>query len=137
MARRALRWIGAAAAGLAMLCGGLWGAFAIWFRLAPAPPLREILVGGLLLLALAAIVCLVLRRWRLVVLYGVCFAAVFGWWTMLQPSNDRAWADDVVRMASGTVEGDRLVMRDVRNFVWRSDTDFEPRWRHAATISTD
>lgn len=111
-----------------MLFAGLWGALAIWFRLAPTPPLREILAGGLLLLGLGAIVCLALRRWRVVALYGVCLVAVCGWWATLQPSNDRTWADDVARTTTGTVEGDRLVMRNVRNFVWRSDSDYEPRW---------
>jgi hypothetical protein len=123
-----LRWVGIAAAGAAMLLAGLWGALAIWFRLAPTPPLRDILAGGLLLLALVATTCLVLRRWRVVALCAVCFAAVFGWWVALHPSNDLDWADDVARTASGTVEGDRLTVHNVRNFLWRSDTDFEPRW---------
>jgi hypothetical protein len=63
-----------------------------------------------------------------VALYVVCFAAVIGWWAALQPSNDRVWADDVARMASGTVEDNRLVVRNVRNFLWRSDTDFDAKW---------
>jgi hypothetical protein len=128
MARCILRWMGTAVAGVILLCTGLWGALAIWFRLAPTPPLREILASGLLLLALAAVACLILRRWWGVVLYGVCFVAVIGWWATLQPSNNRAWADDVARTASGIVEGGRLVVHNVRNFVWRSDTDFEPNW---------
>jgi Domain of unknown function (DUF4105) len=111
-----------------MLFAGLWGTLAIWFRFVPAPPLRESLAAGFLLLALAATVCLCLRRWRVVVLYGACFAIVFGWWATLQPSNDRNWSDDVAQTTSGTVEGDRLVVRNVRNFVWRNDTDFDPRW---------
>jgi hypothetical protein len=128
MAWRVIRWLGVVPAGLVLLLSGLWGALAIWFRLAPAPPARELLAGGLLLLAVVAIVCLALRRWRVVALYGVCFVAVFAWWATLQPSNDRAWADDVARTASGTVDGDRLVMRNVRNYAWRSDSDFEPGW---------
>jgi Domain of unknown function (DUF4105) len=101
---------------------------AIWFRFAQAPPLRESLAAGFLLLALAATVCLRLRRWRVVVLFGACFAMVFGWWVTLQPSSDRNWSDDVAQTTSGTVEGDRLVVRNVRNFLWRSDTDFDPHW---------
>jgi hypothetical protein len=58
----------------------------------------------------------------------VCFAAVFGWWATLQASNDRVWADDVARSASATVEANRLVVQNVRNFLWRSDTDFDARW---------
>ena len=128
MARCIPRSVGKAVAGLILLCTGLWGALAIGLRLAPTPPLREILAGGLLLLALAAVVCVVLRRRWGIALYGVCFAAVLGWWTTLQPSNNRAWAEDVARTATGIVVGDRLVVHDVRNFVWRSDSDFEPNW---------
>jgi Domain of unknown function (DUF4105) len=123
-----LRRLGISVAALTMLLAGLWATLAIWFRLLPAPPLRELLSGGLLLLTLAAIVCLGLRRWRVVALYGACFAVVFGWWAMLQPTNDRNWSDDVARTTSGTVEGNRLVVRNVRNFLWRSDTDFDASW---------
>ena len=126
--RGTLRWLGMALAALAMLGAGLWGATAIWVRLAPTTPTREILSGSLLLLAFAAIVCMVLRRWRVVILYGACAVAVLAWWAMLQPSNDRVWAADVAQMSTGTVDGDHLVVRNVRNFQWRSDADFEPRW---------
>jgi hypothetical protein len=101
--------VGTAVAGLILLCTGLWGTLAIWFRLALTPPLREVLASALLLLAIAAVACLVLRRWWGVALYGVCFAVVLGWWITLQPSNNRAWAEDVARTASGVVVGDRLV----------------------------
>jgi hypothetical protein len=127
-ARHMVHWMGSVLAGLTMLLAGLWGALAIWLRLVPVSPLREMLAGGLLLLAITAIVCLALRRWRVVALYGVCFAAVFGWWAALQPSNDRAWSDDVALTAAGTMNGDRLDMRNVRNFLWHSDADFEPQW---------
>jgi hypothetical protein len=128
MTRSIFRWVGTAVVGLILICTGLWGALAIWFRLAPTPPLREILASGFLLLSLVAVVCLVLRRWWGVALYSVGFVAAVGWWATLQPSNNRAWADDVARTASGIVEGDRLVVHNVRNFVWRSDADFEPNW---------
>jgi hypothetical protein len=128
MARHIFRWVGTAVGGLILLCAGLWGALAIWFRLAPTPPLREIMAGCLLLLAFAAVACLVLRRWWGVALYCVCLAAVILWWETLQPSNNRVWADDVARTATGLVDGDRLVLYNVRNFIWRSDTDFQPNW---------
>jgi hypothetical protein len=111
-----------------MLLAGLWGALAIWFHFLPAPPLHEMLAGGFLLLVLAAVVCLVLRRWPVIALFGACFVGVFIWWATLQPSNDRPWADDVARTAYGTVEGDLLVVHNVRDFLWRSDTDYDQRW---------
>jgi hypothetical protein len=60
--------------------------------------------------ALAAAICLGLRRWRAVALYGVCFVVVLEWWVTLQPSNDRDWADDVARTASGIVRNDKLLV---------------------------
>ena len=50
------------------------------------------------------------------------------WWNHLPPSNDRPWADDVARVMTGTVDGDRVVLHNVRNFDWRSDSDYTQRW---------
>jgi hypothetical protein len=34
----------------------------------------------------------------------------------------------VARSVTATIEGDRVVVNNVRNFTWRSDTDFDPLW---------
>lgn len=117
-----------AAVGLVMLGAGLWAAMALWIRLVPSSPAAEITGAAMGLLTLAGVICLPLSRWRVVTLYGVGFALVLGWWAMLTPSNDRAWAPDVARTAHGTVEDDRLVLHNVRNFTWRGDTDFDENW---------
>ncbi|MBV8738758.1 MAG: DUF4105 domain-containing protein [Alphaproteobacteria bacterium] len=56
------------------------------------------------------------------------FALVVGWWMTIKPTNNRNWAPDVARTATAIITGDRLVVQNVRNFVWRSDTDFDQRW---------
>ena len=128
MAYRLLQWLAIAVAALVILGAGLWAAMALWVRLIPAPPANEILASAMVLMTLGAMICMVLRRWRVVFLYGACVAALLVWWGTLQPSNDRPWAADVAQISSGDVDGDRLVVRNVRNFQWRSDTDFDPRW---------
>ena len=50
------------------------------------------------------------------------------WWTRIPPSNEGLWADDVAQMTTGTVEGNRVILHNVRNFDWRSKTDYTQRW---------
>jgi hypothetical protein len=127
-ARRIVRFLTVGIAGVAIMLTGLWGTLAIWFRLAAVPPSREILAGGFLLLAIAAMLGLALRRWRVVIFYWTVFLILVTSWLTLTPSNNRDWADDVALTATGTLEGNRLVVRNVRNFRWRTDTDFTTRW---------
>jgi len=127
-ARQVLFRAGRAFAALGMLLAGQWATLALWFTLAPPRPFREVLAGGLMVLTVAAIAGLVRRRWRVVVAYGACLMLVLVGWMAQTPSNARAWSDDVARIASGTVTGDTLEIRNVRNFLWRSESDFEPIW---------
>jgi hypothetical protein len=43
-------------------------------------------------------------------------------------SNDRDWQPDVSVTPHATVNGDLVTIHGVRNFDYRSDTDFTPRW---------
>lgn len=40
------------------------------------------------------------------------------------PQNDRDWSEDVAVLAEATFDGDRVRVRDVRNFAYRSTTDW-------------
>lgn len=50
------------------------------------------------------------------------------WWVLQKPSHSRLWADDVSRLLHSEVQGDRAVLHNVRDFDWRSETDYTPRW---------
>jgi len=60
--------------------------------------------------------------------FTVAFGALLIWWQRIEPSNDRIWADDVAQMTTGTVDGNRVTLRNVRNFDWRSNNDYTQRW---------
>jgi hypothetical protein len=60
--------------------------------------------------------------------FAVAFGVLLVWWRRLKASNDRVWADDVAEMTAGTVEGSRVSLHDVRNFDWRTNTDYTQRW---------
>lgn len=69
------------------------------------------------------------RSWR-VGWGGLALAAAIGtlWWSSIQPSNDRLWAPDVARGVTADINGADVLLHNVRDFDWRSETDFTPRW---------
>lgn len=108
-----------------------WGALALWFQLAPAPAL--VLGAAWSLLGLAAALALLRAPgWpharKLLLAAALAGLAMLGWWQSLAPSHDRPWADDVARLLESTVDGERLELRNVRAFEWRTETDYTPRW---------
>jgi uncharacterized protein DUF4105 len=59
---------------------------------------------------------------------AIVFAVVVLWWETLEPRNDRDWQPDVARTPRADLVGDRLTMQNVRNFDYRSETDYTERW---------
>lgn len=55
-------------------------------------------------------------------------ACLLLWWGTLQPSHQRVWADDVAQLLEARVEGNYVHLKNVRNFEWRSEADYTPRW---------
>jgi hypothetical protein len=107
----------------------LWGAFALWYQL-PGGAVVEAL-GAIIWVAvgLAALVLVVKGRPLVGIgCFAVAFAVLLAWWNQIPPSNNRVWADDVSRTLSGRVVGNIVTLSDVRNFEWRSDTDYTKRW---------
>ena len=107
----------------------LWGAFALWYQ-APGSPASRTFSVAIWAVFTAGVIATLWAGRAAVGLAGfaVAFAALLIWWGSLPPSNDRVWADDVARVMTGSVDGDRVVLHDVRNFDWRSDTDYTQRW---------
>ena len=104
-----------------------WGGLALWIA-GPGPPLVRGVLVLLVLLGTVVARAALGSRVRSASLSLVTFAAVFAWWSTLTPSSDREWAPDVARMPTAEVRGDQLIIRDVRNFDYRSETDFIPRY---------
>lgn len=131
MTRRSLLVRGAAGllAGLLLVLSGGWGAFALAIRF-PAPRAARLTAAGLWTVGCGAawISWLVWRSpWALPALL-IAHAVLLAWWASIRPRNDRPWADDVARVLHGDVVGNRVVLHDVRDFVWRSDDDYDVRW---------
>lgn len=113
---------------------GVYGALALWYHPPFDAALRDATAAAWLLFSLFA-AFRVLRpaasptRRRVTTIAGAALIGFFfGWWSTILPSETRDWATDVSRPATATLAGDTLVVQNVRDFDWRSETDFTPRW---------
>ena len=107
----------------------IWGAFALWYQARGGNALKALSVC--LWVGFSSALLIAVWQGRIAVgllAFAVAFGGLLIWWQRIAPSNDRIWADDVAQMTSGTVDGNRVTLRNVRNFEWRSDTDYTQRW---------
>jgi Domain of unknown function (DUF4105) len=103
-----------------------WATLAIYYSNLPVAALRLALA---ILFAVIAIWLLWLSRARhAFVLFVVLFLGVVAWWLTISPSHDRPWRPEVAVMPRATIDGDRVRTTGVRDFEYRSLTDFTPRY---------
>jgi hypothetical protein len=105
----------------------LWAALAVWFDGPATRPLAAVLGIAVVVAALVALVR-VRPPVRALALALVAPLAVVAWWLTLAPRNDRDWQGDVARTPTAQVRGDVAVVHDLRDFRYRSETDYDERW---------
>jgi hypothetical protein len=88
---------------------------------------KPVLVANSLLF----LVSLGFARWRksVLVAYSLLFVVILsGWWFAIQPSNDREWQADLVKLPYATIKGDLVTVYNIRNVDYRSEFDFSPAY---------
>ena len=114
---------------LLLACGG-WAALALLVAGSDADQLRRARAAGVALLAVAAAVSLLARWGQAFALpaMAAAFLAVLIWFFGLPAANNRNWTADVAQTPWAEIAGDSVTIHNVRNFAWRTETDFTPRW---------
>jgi hypothetical protein len=122
--------IGLALLGLLVATGGGWAALALSISGPPPAPLPLVLAAAAGLATLATLLALASRRWRwpALGLYLLLFVGVLAWFFGLEPRNDRDWVAENAVLPRATVDGDAVTVRGIRNFAYRTETDFTPAY---------
>ncbi len=117
-----LGWIGAGIGFLFRLGLLGWGALAIYWSNLPWPAAR--LALAVLFLVFGVWALWFGRRPGMPRAFAAVFLLVLTWWWMIPPSDDRQWREEVAVKPRVEIDGDRVVIRNVRNFDFRSRDDF-------------
>jgi len=111
---------------LAILGLAAWAALALYL----GPPQSAFWALAIAAVGLVAAVSAVLPRlrWWPLALFAVVFIAFQIRWSAVQPSNDRDWQTDVAVLPFATFDGDLVTIHNIRNFDYRTETDYTPRY---------
>jgi Domain of unknown function (DUF4105) len=113
----------------AMLLIGAWGSAATWYGCGAGEPVRGLLAGAAAVFTISAVAFLATRRrWPAFAVYSGAVTIFLAWWATISPASNRDRAPEVARTLTATIGRDRAVLSNVRNFTWRSETDFDPIW---------
>jgi Domain of unknown function (DUF4105) len=122
-----LRALGIACLGLAVVGATAWASLALYYSDLPGEPLRLGLAAAFALGTLGAFLFLPDRR-RTLLGFGAAVAIVLLWWLSIEPSNERDWQVDVAVLPYATRDGDLVTLHNVRNFDYRTEQNFAPRY---------
>jgi Domain of unknown function (DUF4105) len=115
---------------LVMLGMSGWGVLALvyWDRATPVLRYSLATLYGVVALGLMIGSALRHRRWQALSAFMALFALLVACWSTIAPSNDRDWEPENAVLAFASIDGDRITLHNIRNFDYRSETDFTPAY---------
>jgi len=113
----------------AFLLATIWASLALWYQLPTGTIIKSAAIAAWLTFSgLTAWAAWRHRPIRGVIAYLLGLTLLIIWWQTLAPSNLRDWADDVAETTTVTLQGSIATVSHVRNFDWRSTTDYTAHW---------
>ncbi len=124
--RKIARFIVTGIMSVAVFLFTAWAFAALWFDVSRA--WLRILVVLVFALALLVVRGMVKGSWARLAAYAGCSLLVMMWWFTLKPTNDPPWDPDVDRTAWAEVNGDQVVVHNVRNCKYRAEKEYSDCW---------
>jgi hypothetical protein len=127
---RALVGLGLTALGLAKAVAAGWGALVLFYLAPGSGAARTALASGFAALGAAAVAALAVRRarWPAALAFAAALALVLVVWGRAIPSNNRDWQPEVATLPWATIAGDLVTVHNIRNFDYRTETEFTPAY---------
>jgi Domain of unknown function (DUF4105) len=129
-----MKWIGHALLmfliSISLAAMTAWGALAIYYSNLTGDGLRTILAALFALFGAAFLVWYLFaaKRTRPCIIFLAVFLLLVAWWSTIPPSQDRDWAPEYTKLVHATINGDLVTIHNIRNFDYRTETDFTPRY---------
>ena len=105
----------------------IWGVGTLYFSPLVPERWRGLAAGSYAAITICALVFLPWRG-RTVLASIFAFVILMIAYFQIPASNDRDWQPEVARTPYATINGDKITIHNVRNFAYRTETDFTPRW---------
>jgi hypothetical protein len=110
-----------------LFLGVAWAAAALWFDGPASRPLAGALAAAFAL-GCAVLFVRVRPALRTALFVAAAVLGVAAWWLRIPASNERDWLPDVARPAEAHFDGSRVTVQNVRNFHYRTETDYDEIW---------
>ena len=123
MARR----VGKIILGILIALMVLWSAGALYYAPLLPEDWRAAAAGTFATLNVLAFLFLP-RRGVTAIVAIIAFAVLVGLFFRIPASNNRDWQPEVANLPYATINGDMITIHNIRNFDYRTETDFTPRW---------
>ena len=127
---RMIAFTGLLLLGILAAASGIWTALLLLYAGPQSSGLNMALALAAAVMSLLTLASLFIRRWRwrMLTAHFAMFGLLLAWWATLAPSNDREWKPDVAKLSHATIDGDHVTVHNIRNFDYRSETDYTPAW---------
>ncbi len=102
----------------------LWSIAALYFLL----PHFKLFGSIALAITVPPAIILIKPRRRTLLIVGGVVLIITVWQQSIPPTNDRDWQPSVARLPQIAVVGNEVRISNIRNFAYRSETDFTPRY---------
>jgi hypothetical protein len=114
---------------LAIALISAWTGLAFFYRLHLSESAR---IAAAILFSLGGVTAIVALftpyRWWAIGTFTIAFAGVLVWWSTIVPPSNVVFVPEDARQVTGRIEGNQLILTNVRNFTWKSQIEFTENW---------